>query len=66
MLPSAQCGSVTAVCRRIPKSVLYVSAETITMLDTDVSGMNIASLRVAPDAPCVFCETFGGLSEGRE
>lgn len=53
MLPSAQRSSVTAVCHYVPKSVLYVSAKMVTVLDTDVNGMNIGSLHVALDSPCV-------------
>lgn len=53
MLPSAQCNSVTAVCHYIPKSVLCVSTEMVAVLDTDINGMNIGSLHVVLDSPCV-------------
>lgn len=53
MLPSAQCNSVTVVCHYVPKTAFYVSAKTVTELDTNINGMNIGSLHIAPDSPCV-------------
>lgn len=53
VLPSAQHSSVPAGGHCVPKPVLYVTTEAVTVLDPAISGMNIGSFRVARFPLCV-------------